>query len=101
MTKSWSRVHSILAYSIAWGITGRENRRIIVTSRLKQMEASNKIALLRHAEGEIFTSCAEVNVIVYESYKAFYAENLPLDEDGDISHYGLDPFNLFAEQKDL
>lgn len=64
------------------------------------MEASNKIALLRHSEGEIFTSRAEINVIVYESYKAFYAENPRLDEDGDISHCGLDPSNLFAEQKD-
>lgn len=64
------------------------------------MEASNKIALLRHSEGEIFTSHAEINVRVYESYKAFYAENPPLDEDGDISHCGLDPSNLFAERKD-
>lgn len=62
------------------------------------MEASNKIALLRHSEGEIFTSHAEINVIVYESYKAFHAENPPLYED--ISHCGLDPSNLFAEKKD-
>lgn len=62
------------------------------------MEASSKIALLRQSEVEIFTSRAEINVIVYEPYKAFYAENPPLYED--ISHCGLDPANLFAEQKD-
>lgn len=35
------------------------------------MEASNKIALLRRSEEEIFTSHAEINVKVYESHKAF------------------------------
>lgn len=57
------------------------------------MEASNKIALLRHSD-------AEINVRLYESYKAFYAENPPLDETGDISHCSLDSSKLFVEQKD-
>lgn len=56
------------------------------------MEASNKIVLLRHSH-------AEINVRVYESYKAVYAKNPPLDETGDVSHCSLDSTNLFVEQR--
>lgn len=45
------------------------------------METSNKIALLRDSEGKIFTSHTEINVIFYESYKTFYAENPSLNDE--------------------